>query len=217
MRLDKTAVIAGVPVLEVRRLLRTFALGFGRPGVERLLRLDERAADALVTELEQLGLIEATLGPERGWVPTTKGNALAGALALSPMRRAKADKLLARVLDRVRQVNASDDFLYYVTRVEVFGSYLSDTTTLNDLDIAIELRPRDPDKGAHFEACEVLTKREMAAGRRFATYTAQLGWQQKKVWRYLKARSPRVSLHELDELSRLGTERRTLFVLANSN
>lgn len=127
MRIDTNELIAGVAILEVRRLLRDFNAGIGQLDVERLLDLDGEAALALLSELSRLGLLKRTkTDGERRWVPTVQGNALAGAKALAPMPRKTADALLQAFFDRVREVNARADFLYTVAWVDVFGSYLSD-------------------------------------------------------------------------------------------
>ncbi len=160
MRLDPSDAIAGLPILEVRRLFRTLNAG---------MRLED------ITDLLDL-----------------------------------AGELLAKFLQRVQQVNASEEYLYTVSRVDVFGSYLSNQPTLNDLDLAIELQPREPDPDKHFDACEAESRAAYAAGRRFPSYADQLGWPEEQVRRFLKARSPRLSLHGIDEPRQLGTSTKTL-------
>ena len=212
MRLDTNELIAGVAVLEVRRLLRRFNAGFGQLDVERLLDVDDKAALALLDELSRLGLLKRTKAHgEWLWVPTVQGNALAGAKALAPMTRTTADALLQKLLDRVLEVNARADFLYTIVRVDVFGSYLSDRPRINDLDLAIELRARLADDDAHSDACQRQSDEAYRAGRRFRTIADSLSWPEEKVKLFLRARSARISLHPIDEPQRLGVATRTVF------
>lgn len=214
MRLDTNELIAGVPILEVRRLLRRFNAGIGQLEVEGLLGLDGKAALALLDELSRLGLLKrAKAEGDRHWVPTVQGNALAGAKALAPMTRKTADALLQKLLARVLEVNARADFLYTVTRVDVFGSYLSERPHLNDLDLAIELRARLEDEDEHFDACQRQSDEAYRAGRRFHTIADSLSWPEEKVRLFLQARSARISLHPIDEPQKLGVATRTVFAL----
>ena len=58
------------------------------------------------------------------------------------LNRAKADKLLADFLRSVEEVNAHPDLLHWVTEVRVFGSYLTNSDDLGDIDIAIRKKRR---------------------------------------------------------------------------
>lgn len=210
MRLDPSDAIARIPILEVRRLFRTLNAGMRVEDVADQLDLEVRAARQLVDALQRLDLLALVSSNPDVWAPTVKGNALAGATALPPMTRKTAEGLLAKFLRRVQQINASEEYLYTVSRVDVFGSYLSNRPTLNDLDLAIELQPRESDPDKHFDACEAECRAAYAAGRRFPSYADQLGWPEEKVRRFLKARSPRLSLHGIDEPRQLGTSTKTL-------
>jgi len=213
MRLDTSELIAGVALLDVRRLLRGFNVEIGQLDVEHLLGLEDTAALALLVELTRLGLLKrrTTADGEYRWVPTIRGNALAGAKALAPMTQKTADALLQKVLDRAREVNQRSDFLYTIIRIDVFGSYLSDQPRINDLDLAIELRARLADEDEHFEACQRQSDEAYRAGRRFRTVADSLSWPEEKVRLFLRARSARVSLHPSDEPARLGAATRTVF------
>jgi predicted nucleotidyltransferase len=49
-------------------------------------------------------------------------------------------------LRRAEIGNARDDLLHWVTEVRVFGSYLTDSDDLGDLDLAINLERRPVEK-----------------------------------------------------------------------
>lgn len=62
------------------------------------------------------------------------------ATAAKPVTRAKADLIFTGFMLRVQQVNEDLYYIFKVTRVVLFGSYIQDTETVND--IAIELAPK---------------------------------------------------------------------------
>ncbi len=94
-------------------------------------------ADAFIAELVERGWWEIT---GKDTVENTlTGNAVARAKKLKPMPRVEAEELLKRVLEAVDEINTSSLHSYRVTRLAVFGSYLSDSSDLGDLDIAYEL------------------------------------------------------------------------------
>ena len=70
------------------------------------------------------------------------------ARSVQRLNRAKADKLLTDFLRSVEEVNAHPGLLHWVTEVRVFGSYLTNSDDLGDIDIVIkkESRPEQNDK-----------------------------------------------------------------------
>ncbi len=58
-------------------------------------------------------------------------------------------------MDRAKQINANGtDFVFGISRLAVFGSYLTDKPKLGDLDIAVELRPRGVATNSVCTRCE---------------------------------------------------------------
>ena len=58
------------------------------------------------------------------------------------INRAKADKIFADFVKRVDEVNADRAFLHWIAEVRAFGSYVTDTVDLGDLDLAKNLERR---------------------------------------------------------------------------
>ena len=58
----------------------------------------------------------------------------------------KADDIVAKLLVKIAEINKRKDYLNYVERVAVFGSYLTDTEDLGDIDIVVELARKLPDE-----------------------------------------------------------------------
>lgn len=105
--------------------------------------LDREKADALIIELERESYIKKAgrFRDEQLWGNTIKGNALALASAAKPILRSTAERKINEFLERVKEVNRNDYYLYKIKKVVVFGSYLSDAEKLGDIDLAIEIVP----------------------------------------------------------------------------
>lgn len=110
---------------------------------------------------------------------------LAAARIGKPLQRAKADLLLAQLIEKAKDVNrASDTECDFVLEIAVFGSYLDeDRAELGDLDIAVK------------------TQKRMGLGglpvKRF-NFRERSG--ERLVKSLLKGRSPCVSIHDMSEL-----------------
>jgi predicted nucleotidyltransferase len=131
---------------------------------------------------------------------TIRGNALGMAKAGKPLKRASAGNVLWELLGRVKAVNDRQDLAYTVESVVVFGSYLSDAKRVNDLDVAVELKPRSTDDATWERLCNASHERAEAAGRRFRNVVEQVGWPQLEVLGILKNRSRTTSFCEWKSL-----------------
>jgi len=99
----------------------------------------EKAAE-LLFQLVALGLIEplepkAVLS-ESGFELTSRGEAFANASAAKLVFRKRAETLLQQFLERLDTVNSNPDYAYRVEGAVPFGSMLSRTERLGDVDIA---------------------------------------------------------------------------------
>lgn len=116
MRLDTNELIAGAPILEVRRLLRRFNDGIGQLDVEGLLGLNGKAALALLDELSRLGLLkrskaegerhwmECRVTNERGWQdPREQASGYAGSPTLKIVSDGTPSRWSSRMTCRLRR------------------------------------------------------------------------------------------------------------------
>lgn len=215
MRIDSKGTIAGRPSLEMRELMR-----YGRGGmwplefVAERLGVSDAEAQRVIDELSHAGYVELDESfPSRDrWVNTVKGNALAQATAAKPVRRATAKKNVIEFLDRVHRVNEDEYFLYKVTRVVVFGSYITDQERLNDVDLGVELKPKCLDRELHWEREQTRIKQALIEGRVFQNIVARLTWPTREIFLFLKSRSRTLSLHDIGDPIRIQAECRTLFL-----
>lgn len=122
------------------------------------------------------------------------------------IKRTTADRLLTDIQKRVLEVNESDVFAYRVSKLAVFGSYLTDKEMLGDLDVGVELEPRfdDSKQQQAFEKARI--HQVILDGRQFGIFMEQLFWPQEEIMRFLKNRSTGISIHGFHEVEMLASE-----------
>lgn len=177
MRIQTSDMVAGQPVLAIRKLLKyvqrlpggTLAI------IAEQLKVDTTTAEQIYQALLREGYIEPAEAIARyeSWFLTWKGSALANASIRKPITRKTAERLVEEFLARVRQVNASD-YAYRVGRVIVFGSFLSDSPTLGEVDLSIELVDPYPDARAREAGHKARIAEAQASGRNFRDYMEML-------------------------------------------
>jgi hypothetical protein len=197
MHVDAGDALAGQPILEIRGFFRRAGSGWDASYLRQALGLDDEEAGRVLDELVRRRYVEPDPRDPKRWNLTRKACRLALASAARPVRRATAQRALEQFLERVEAVNTDDCFAYRVTRVVVFGSFLTDRERLGDLDLAVELQPRHPDPDVHNLHCGQRIDEALAKGRQFGNIVAQLYWPQHEVLLILKARSRTISLHTI--------------------
>ena len=171
-----------------------------RQFVKGSLNVSESEAQYVVDELARQGYIgEVKEGDSRvRWQITPEGSRLALASAARPIKRSTAEKKVRAFMERVGQINEDDYYLYRVTKVVVFGSYLSDSERINDVDIAVELSPKEPDPDRHTSLTRKRTKEAARANQRFRNILESIFWAEVEILKFLKSRSRTIHLHRVD-------------------
>lgn len=178
VRIKSTDRIAGVGVLDIRRLMRLVrdnAFSYGR--VSEVLAISKPAAQALVDELVERGYAKRVTMMSKevpAFETTLSGNASALATAARPVHRATAERVLGELLERVAAVNSDEYFLYKVDEVLVFGSYLAGNDRLRDVDIALKLVPSTADPAMFHRLCQTRVSEACAAGRAFSNMSRRV-------------------------------------------
>ncbi len=132
-----------------------------------------------------------------------KGRALANASAARPLLRKTAERLLVQFLNAVQCVNGTQEYVYRVEHVVLFGSMLSDIDRLGDVDVAVQLQPK-VDKDDAFQEWSMARRRAAEAkGRNFRGVFDWAIWPTQEVFLQLKARSSGLSLHDFCEVEKL--------------
>jgi predicted nucleotidyltransferase len=133
-----------------------------------------------------------------------QGEKLTQASALGKMPRERAEPILAGLLRRVEEVNATPHYLFRIPTVIVYGSYVRGEALLSDVDNAVGLEPKWERASKEFE---VQSKKRVdvaqTKGRRFSNIVEYLYWPEREVMLYLKARTRGLSLHSVDDFVRM--------------
>lgn len=197
MRIKRNERIAGVPVLKIRdffnRLNSADGNTFSQDRLCDLFHLSCEEGALLIKELQDRNFIEEMVD---GYSLTLRGAALSIARCVPPIHKEKADKLLSDFLDRVREVNDHDVYLYRVSGVWLFGSYIDDNATdYGDIDIAVELSRKIEDPNEHIRRNQEAVMEAARKGRNFPTIFDQLDYARRLVLLKLKNRNQYISLH----------------------
>jgi len=216
MRIKPDEVVAGFTARKIRELLRQSVDSLSARHATKILEIKTKQAIRLLERLEQGGLLERNPAlpnsdDEQSWKRTVKGGALANALFSTPVSRQSAEKRMREFLDRVQQVNCSSRFLYRVRKVVVFGSFLSDAPFVGDLDLAVDLCPKEKDSRKHSELIRARANEAASCGRRFRIYVEALRFAEQEVIMFLKARSRILQLTRCDDGVLTITESRVIY------
>ena len=198
MRIDPKAAVAGFPALTIRKLVRRLndLPYWNTETVQAILRKERNEAEAIVRALVEAGLAVSKVSRGMNGCTTTQlARSFGSATAAKPITRQTADRALSQLLERVNQVNSDEYFLAQVTKVVVLGSYLrADVDRLSDLDIAVELQPKE----ANWDRLRELTLKRVEqvqmAGRGFRNWLEMEYWWHREVFAFLKNRSRTISL-----------------------
>lgn len=153
------------------------------------------------------GYIERAVSPPGHSVPddgevryttTMKGQALVIKRLAPRINRAKAEVLLKGVLERVASINADPELMHWVTEVRVFGSYLTDSDDLGDLDLALSYQQR-PTGEDFIDAIKAFVAKHE---KEHLSWEDQLGLPERMMKQRIKGRSPYISMHGIGELER---------------
>jgi predicted nucleotidyltransferase len=149
-----------------------------------------------VKALEAAGLAKANRGKSpKTWTTTQLAQSFGSATAAKPITRQTAAAALAQFLERVGRVNSDDHFIARVTRVILFGSFLrSEEDRLGDVDVAVELQPKESDRGRLRELNYHRVAELEQHGHRFSRVLDRELWWHEETFRFLKGRSRSISL-----------------------
>jgi predicted nucleotidyltransferase len=202
MRIKPDECVLGFSARQMRELLRQSNLRLSFRDVTRVLGLKGKKALQFLETLEKQGYIEKNTDipdSETHWKHTIRGGALCNALFSAPVSRRNAEKKLAEFMERVHRVNKNKRFLYKVQKVLVFGSFLTESPTVGDLDIAIDLQPKEPDSKKHTKLIRARADEALQNGRHFRNYVESLQYAYQEVRSVLKARSRILQLTDCDD------------------
>jgi hypothetical protein len=211
MRVEKNDPIAGLPAKTVRDFLRRLRDdAWSAEPIAEYFNLSATEVTRVIQALVTLQILEQTEdsspeGEKPFYFCGQAGRGLRNANFRPRISRAKADRLVAGFLERVAEVNAEEDRVYTVTEVRVFGSY----AFVGDVDLAIELRPHRADD--RHDWVERVNARADRSGKQLRSPLQRLFYGETEIIQRLKARSPYLEFHRIQELEQLGSPSRVLF------
>lgn len=204
MKIDKRTVICGIPIIRIRNFLRLYRTpdSFSPLTVSEYFNVSKQSGASLLKELLALGYVVNKSGNK--YEVTTKGNALAQVKFVARMNKIKADKVFGEFMKRVERINEDDTYIYRVSKLILFGSYLNPTANdYGDIDIAYELEQKINDNEAFFEAHQCVIDNAKKNGKVFSSFIDEIGHPEILVLRYLKNKSPYISLHTTKDIELL--------------
>lgn len=164
--------------------------------------MSKREARDLLTSLLDDGWIEINSQEDQShsdekYCLSDKGRQFSIKRLVPRISRNKADKLVREMIERIENINADPSLLDYVTKVVSFGSYVSDSDDVGDIDLCVTITRRLKNPEEHKKASKAFNE---ASGRRFSNFLDQLFYHQLVVKQQIKNRSPYISLHEQSDL-----------------
>ncbi|MEH2527639.1 MULTISPECIES: hypothetical protein [unclassified Bradyrhizobium] len=133
-----------------------------------------------------------------------KGRQVAAANLTKRFDRAKADAEVAALIARANEINKRDELVFFVHKITAFGSYLTNSNDLGDIDLVVEVAPRREQHTdeSHYRADN--------SGKTF-DFTGSLTYGSTEVLQLLRARKARLSFASRSTLDGMKTETRVLF------
>ena len=191
--------VAGVSPSAVRGFLRQSAElpTWTAADVVKALDIDAKTAEGVLTAMQIVGYIEPVKGGK--YRNTEAGNAVAHVSKARPIKRETAEKALADLLARVKNLNRDDEYLYSVDKMVVFGPYFEGAEKIKDIDVAVELSPKEPNPLKLEKLVRQQAEVSEAGGKKFKSFADRRAWGRNKVLSFLKGKGRAVSLYEITD------------------
>src|SRR5262245_31887081 len=126
----------------------------------------------------------------------------------NPIPRAKAEQIVAAMLERARAINRDQDLLYRITTITAIGSYLTDAPDPGDIDVGVETRRKIKPYEQH-KAAAIARARAKAPYRDFYGADDEDDYVRREVLLRLKNRNRYISL--IRDYGNLNTPKRVIF------
>jgi len=189
-------MIAGLPALEARNIVSKLNFNFSVKCFSSYFGISKKVSLVQIMAFESEGYFEKVVNNKHDlyWNRTIKGCALSMASAAKRVKRTTADRHYHDFLERVNQVNSSNEYLYQVSKVALFGSYLTNAQTVSDIDLFIWIERKPKFDKDFVKIQERRTLQMKSEGRNFKSYSEILYWPELDVRKYLKNRSRVISI-----------------------
>jgi predicted nucleotidyltransferase len=204
MQVGKKDTLGGVRLIKVRDFLRLHDESFPAEAIGEFFKVSAGRKQEIEQALLSAGYSAPHKSDKTRYEVTPLGRQLCNAKFVSRISRGQAEVLVQSFLARVANINERDELTHRVTGVRVFGSYLADKADLGDVDLAIAIEPR---RESHVE--ESIERAEQS-GKTIRNFLDRITFGQTEVKKLLKDGSPYLSIHDFDEVDKLGTPYKVL-------
>lgn len=225
LNLDRTTRIAGLPIKAVRDAVREMnrhdVNDYGWP-VDHLaihMKISTTHAEWICETLKEQGVLERKPQPDTRWHErgiyysvSKAGTRFVNATLLKRIDRERVEKLLSKLLQRVKEINANPDFCCFVNEIRLFGSVIDkEAKSFADVDICYLLARRKVPR-PYKSWTDWSKARAKLSGRQGLQFLGKITYGQIEVMRKLKAGNPYLSLHDFDDVIGIGAESRRLYI-----
>ncbi len=165
------------------------------------------------------GVLERKPQPDTRWHKrgayysvSETGTRFTNATMLKRIDRAKVDKLIAGLLERVKKINADNNLCHFINEIRLFGSVMDGKAdSFGDIDVCYVMgRRKVPQDQKSWIDWNIA--RAKLSGRSNMLYTHKLYYGHTEVMRMLKSGSPYISLHDLDDVIGIKADSIRLFI-----
>jgi hypothetical protein len=225
LNLDRNTVICGLPIKTVRDAIREMNrrdhndYGWTVEELKNYLKISAIHAEWLCDTLQEHGILERTPQPDTRWHArgmyyrvSDIGTRFTNASMLKRIDRTRVDKLLADLLERVKEINANNDLCYFVNEIRLFGSAVdAKAESFADVDICYVLaRRKVPPQYKKWTDWNIA--RAKLSDRKDLQFISMLYYGNTEVMRLLKNGSPYLSLHSLDDVVGIGADSARIYI-----
>lgn len=218
-------MIAGLPIKTVRDAVREMNrhdgndCGWTVDGLATYMKISSTHAEWLCEALVKQGVLERKPQPDTRWHKrgmyhsvSETGTRFINATMLRRIDRAKVNKLIAGLIERVRKINVNNNLCHFINEIRLFGSAMDDKAeSFGDIDICyVMARRKVPPE--HKSWTDWNVARARLSGLRKMMFFSELCYGYTEVMRMLKNGSPYISLHDLDDVIGINADSIRLFV-----
>lgn len=116
--------------------------------------------------------------------------------------RKTAEVVLKNVIQKIKEVNQNEEFIYRVTKAVLFGSYINSTKEkIGDLDIAIYIELKNKSRVEYEQNIE---RAKIALSE--IPYVWKLVYGKEEVSKYIKDKKKMLQLHDGSKISKQNSE-----------
>jgi hypothetical protein len=195
--------IVGISMVRIRPIFKVpnligeiVARSISNEYLQQKFGLSEAEAAEMIRQLQALGYLSKP-DKDRFYTSTNRGKLFGLEKSNKPITLEKADMLYAGILERIKIVNESPDFILKVSGYSMWGDYVNGSTSLKTIEMVLAFEHKDAD------TYKEKMHKKWDAHRSYLGIPQRYALPQTEIRKYLKARSPYISIY-------LPSEQRTL-------